>query len=158
MHIEVSYTLFGLKEAVPIVFRWLYEQNWTIDLITLNGCEQLVLRERGFPKMSLYSSMLYPFLNSFWKAENLVWFGFGFSCCCFCFYSSLILVLFLKEQTPSPTNGSYWTFTFEWKIIKRQQQQKRLGISDAWIPSTWKVEMGDQEFTAWIKWDPCLKW
>jgi hypothetical protein len=31
-------------------------------------------------------------------------------------------LLFLKEQIPSPTNGLYWTFMIELKIVKHEER------------------------------------
>ena len=53
--------------------------------------------------------------------------------------------LFLKEQVPSPTNGLYWTFIFELKIVKHEAFSC-ITSSDLWRWGlVWKIQLASKK-------------
>lgn len=109
----------------------------------MNGRELLVVRERGFVQLTCMTPCSFLSLTIF---DNLFSLVLVFLVGCFCFV--LILYFpnscFLFKRT-NPNSYKWLLLNFYIWIEDYETGKKkkvRLGISDAWNPSPWEVEIG----------------
>lgn len=112
--------------------------------LALNGRELLVVRERGFVQLTCMAPCSFLSLTIF---DNLFSLVLVFLVGCFCF----VLILYFPNscfvfKRTNPNSYKWLLLNFYIWIEDYETGKKkkvRLGISDAWNPSPWEVEIGE---------------